>query len=72
MDLYNRALLIFINKLYFVCDNRSLYIIYMYMVDTVGRSFVVNPGTKLWRPPVEVSTFWRPRSGFGQDQKILY
>ena len=26
---------------------------------------VVNPGTKLWRPPVEVTQFWRPRSGFG-------
>ena len=26
---------------------------------------VVNPGTKLWRPPVEVSQFWRQRSGFG-------
>ena len=26
---------------------------------------VVNPGTKLWRPPVEVTQFWCPRSGFG-------
>ena len=28
-----------------------------------GRS-VVNPGTKWWRLPVEVTQFWRPRSGF--------
>ena len=21
---------------------------------------MVNPGTKLWRPPVEVTQFWRP------------
>ena len=26
---------------------------------------VVNPGTKLWRPPVQVAQFWRPRIGFG-------
>ena len=30
-----------------------------------GRRSVVNPETKLWRLPVEVTQFWRPRSGFG-------
>ena len=25
-----------------------------------GRHSVVNPGTKLWRPPVETTQFWRP------------
>ena len=30
-----------------------------------GRRSVVNPGTKLWRSPVEVTQLWRPRSGFG-------
>ena len=35
------------------------------MADHCGRSSVVNPGTKLWRPPVAVTQFWRPRSGFG-------
>ena len=36
------------------------------MVDHAGgRRSVVNPGTTLWRPPVEVSQFWCPRSGFG-------
>ena len=34
------------------------------MADQVGgRCSVVNPGTKLWRSPVEVTKFWRPRSG---------
>ena len=28
------------------------------------RRSVVNPGTKLQRPPVEVTQFWRQRSGF--------
>ena len=32
---------------------------------TGGQRSVVNPGTKLWRPPVEVTQFWRPKSGFG-------
>ena len=36
------------------------------MADHAGRRrSVVNQGTKLWRPPVEVTQFWRPRSGFG-------
>ena len=36
------------------------------MFDHVGgRRSVVNPGTKLWRPPVEVTQFWRRRRGFG-------
>ena len=30
-----------------------------------GRRSVVNPGTKSWIQPVEVTQFWRPRSGFG-------
>ena len=30
-----------------------------------GRRSVVNLGTKLWRPPVEVTQFWRPSSPFG-------
>ena len=35
-----------------------------------GRRFVVNLGTKLWRPPVEVTQFWRQISGFcAKDQK---
>ena len=25
-----------------------------------GKRSVVNSGTKLWRPPVEVTQFWRP------------
>ena len=28
------------------------------MADHGGRRSVVNPGTKLWRPPVEVTQFW--------------
>ena len=36
---------------------------------------MVNPGTKLWTLPVEVTQSWRPRSGFGarflQAQKII-
>ena len=36
------------------------------MADHAGdRRSVVNPGTKLWRPPVEITQFWRPRSCFG-------
>ena len=35
------------------------------MADHAGcRCSVVNPDTKLWLPPVEVTQFWRPRSGF--------
>ena len=30
-----------------------------------GRRSVVNPSTKLWRPPVEVTQFWLQRNGFG-------
>ena len=30
-----------------------------------GRRSVVNPGTKMLRLPVEVTQFWRPRSGYG-------
>ena len=30
-----------------------------------GWRSVVNPGIKLWRPPAEVTHFWRPRNGFG-------
>ena len=30
-----------------------------------GPRSMVNPGTKLWRPPVEVTQFWRPRRSFG-------
>ena len=30
-----------------------------------GRRSVFNLGSKLWRPPVELTKFWRPRSGFG-------
>ena len=36
-----------------------------------GRRSVVNPGTKLWRPPVEVTQFWRPKSGFGAHPKKI-
>ena len=32
-----------------------------YMADHAGgRRSMVNPRTKLWRPPVEVTQFWRP------------
>ena len=38
-----------------------------------GQRSVVNQGTKLWRPPVEVTQFWCPGTGFGAfflyDQK---
>ena len=38
----------------------------LYMADHVGgRRSVVNPSTKLWRPPVEVTQIWRPRNSFG-------
>ena len=36
-----------------------------------GRRSVVNMGTKVWRPPVEVTQFWRPRSGFGAREAVL-
>ena len=47
------------------------------MTDHAGpRRYECNPGTKLWRPPVEVTHFWRPKSSFGalfwKDQKRLY
>ena len=46
------------------------------MTDQVGpRQYECNPGTKLWRPPVKVTQFWRPRSGFDarflKDQKKI-
>ena len=32
-----------------------------YMTDHAGpRRYECNPGTKLWRPSVEVTQFWRP------------
>ena len=51
--------------------------IQVHMADHAGgRRSVVNPGTKLWRPPVEVTQYWRPRRGFSDrfmyDQKRLY
>ena len=43
-----------------------LFKINLHMADhACGRRSVVNPDTKLWRPPVEVTQFWSPRSGFG-------
>ena len=36
-----------------------------------GRRFVVNLGTKLWRPPVEVTQFWRQISGFAPKTKRI-
>ena len=36
------------------------------MTDHAGpRRYECYPGTKLGRPPIEVTQFWRPRSGFG-------
>ena len=32
-----------------------------------GRCSVVNPGIKLWHPPVKVTQFWRPRIGMAPD-----
>ena len=38
----------------------------LYLADHAGgRRSVVNPGIKLWRPPVEITQFLHPRSGFG-------
>ena len=38
----------------------------IYITDHAGsRRYKCNPCTMLWRPPVEVTQFWRPRSGFG-------
>ena len=31
---------------------------------------MVNPCTNLWRWPVKVYQFWRPRSGFGEKEYI--
>ena len=58
-------------------NKQKLRTCWIFMADHAGglRS-VVNPGTKLWRPPVEVTQFWRLKSGFGArflyDQKRLY
>ena len=49
-----------------VCGFVEMDRVLLYMADHAGgRTSVVNLGTKLWRPPVEVTQFWRPRSGFG-------
>ena len=43
------------------------------MADYVGgRRSVVNSGTKLWRPPAEVTQLWRLRIGFGARFRFLY
>ena len=40
--------------------------IYVYMTGHAGpRLCECHPGTKFWHPPVEVTPFWHPRSGFG-------
>ena len=46
--------------------NLLLNSFHCYMANYAGgpRS-VVNRGTKFWCLPVEVTKFWRPRSGFG-------
>ena len=45
---------------------KKIFYLRQYMTDHAGpRRYECNPGTKLWRPPVEVTQFWRPRSGFG-------
>ena len=51
-------------------ENVLYYYLYLqgeHMANQAGgrRRSVVNPGTKPWRPPVEITQFWRPRSGFG-------
>ena len=36
-----------------------------------GRRSVVNPGTKLWCPPIEVTQFWRGEEWFFVRQENI-
>ena len=43
-----------------------------YMTDHGGpRHCEGHPGTKFWHPPIEVTQFWHPRSGFGARFRFL-
>ena len=41
------------------------------MTDHAGpRHCEDHPGTKFWHPPIEVTQFWQPRSGFGARSRF--
>ena len=48
-----------------------LYSNHLHMTDQAGpRHCEYHPGTKFWHPPIEVTQFWQPRSGFGARSRF--